>query len=313
MTDTMIHTLRSTDLLMALLGNSRIGADCAQTWDKVGVTSPSALSFASLAKGLALHGDSEWYSISTDGMQLQGLASVRPRSGPIAWEVDRFCLSPEVEREGVALLERLCAVAGEHGGQRVFLRLPALSPVVGLAKEAGFIHCTQETLYRLESLTSPLPDACELIRPLRRPDEFSVFRLYNQCVPARVRLVYALTFDEWSHALEPFGKRTRQGVYETGGSLRGWARVGSDKQNAVNTLEVMAHPGEEAGVWDDLVSWGLQQGRAMSPFLSLAPYYQPTQGLALERRGFTPVREYQLMVKPMAVRVKDSALAPARA
>ena len=165
----MIHTLRSTDLLMALLGNSRIGADCAQTWDKVGVTSPSALSFASLAKGLALHGDSEWYSISTDGMQLQGLASVRPRSGPIAWEVDRFCLSPEVEREGVALLERLCAVAGEHGGQRVFLRLPALSPVVGLAKEAGFIHCTQETLYRLESLTSPLPDACELIRPLRRP------------------------------------------------------------------------------------------------------------------------------------------------
>ena len=108
------------------------------------------------------------------------------------------------------------------------------------------------------------------------------------------------------------GKRVRQGVYEVRGSVQGWARVGSGGQSA-NSLEVMMHPSEDAAALDNLVSWALQQGRPSSPFLSLVPSHQPEQARALERAGFVPVRQYQLMVKPLAVRVKDRALAPARA
>ena len=121
-----------------------------------------------------------------------------------------------------------------------------------------------------------------------------------------------MTFDEWSHALESPGKRVRQAVYEIRGSVRGWARVGSGGQS-VNSLEVMMHPAEATGAWDSLVSWALLQGQPMAPFLSLVPYHQPVQAQALERMGFVPVRQYQLMVKALAARVKGSAPAPARA
>ena len=121
-----------------------------------------------------------------------------------------------------------------------------------------------------------------------------------------------MTFDEWSHALESPGKRVRQGVYEVQGSVRGWARVGSGRQS-VNSLEAMMHPSEDAAAWDKLVSWALRQGRASAPFLSLVPSHQPEQASALERADFVPVRQYQLMVKPLAVRVKERAFAPARA
>ena len=121
-----------------------------------------------------------------------------------------------------------------------------------------------------------------------------------------------MTFDEWSHALESPGKRVRQGVYEVRGRVQGWARVGSGGQS-VNSLEVMMHPSEDEVAWDNLVGWALHQGRPSAPFLSLAPSHQPEQARALERADFMPVRQYQLMVKPLAVRVKESALAPARA
>ena len=93
----------------------------------------------------------------TEGLHLRALASVRTRSGPKAWEVHLLNLPPEIDREGIELLERLCVLAGEQGGERVFLRLPALDRVVDLARDAGFVHCTQETLYRREAMPPPEP------------------------------------------------------------------------------------------------------------------------------------------------------------
>ena len=259
-----------------------------------------------------MHRERECGSVLTEGMHLRALASVRTRSGPKAWEVHLLNLPPDIEREGIELLERLCALAGEQGGERVFLRLPALNRVVDLARDAGFVRCAQETLYRREAMPSPGPCDESAIRNLAPADAYHVFLLYDRCVPSRVKWEYAMTFDEWSHALESPGKRVRQGVYEVRGSVLGWARVGSGGQS-VNSLEVMMHPSEDEVAWDNLVGWALQQGRPSAPFLSLVPSHQPEQVRALERAGFAPVRQYQLMVKPLAVRVKDRALAPARA
>ena len=307
-----IRRLRTTDLLWYLIDGPRLGPSLAQTWDRVGKGAENPPSTRSVAGGLALHRERERGSVLTEGMHLRALASVRTRSGPKAWEVHLLNLPPEIEREGIELLERLCALAGEQGGERVFLRLPALNRVVDLARDAGFVRCAQETLYRREPLPSAEPRDESAIRRLTPSDAYHVFLLYDRCVPSRVKWEYAMTFDEWSHALESPGKRVRQGVYEVRGSVQGWARVGSGGQT-VNSLEVMMHPSEDAAAWDNLVSWALQQGRPLAPFLSLVPSHQPEQARSLERADFVPVRQYQLMVKPLAVRVKDRALAPARA
>ena len=248
----------------------------------------------------------------TDGLHLRALASVRARSGPKAWEVHCLNVSTEMENEGTELLERLCMVAGDKGGEKIFLRLSAWSHVAELAKQAGFLHCAQETLYRREASPSSMPLTAKFIRPFSPPDEYPIFRLYNECVPSKVKTTYALTFDEWNDALEPSGEKVQQGIFEAKGGLRGWVRVGSGKRSA-NRVEIMVHPEEETSSWEDLVSWGLQHGRPTAPFLVLVPDHQPTLGWVLEKKGFIPTGEYNLMVKSIAVRVKKSALAPAGA
>jgi hypothetical protein len=308
----MIRTLHTTDLLRVLLDGGSMGPDWAQTWEKVGGNAGSALSPTAVARGLVLHREGERFSVLAEGLRLRALASVRARSGPRAWEVHYLNLSSEMEQEGMELLERLCRLVGDEGGERVFLRLPALSHVVMLARQVGFIPCAKETLYRRDASALLSPITAKFIRPFLSTDEYSIFRLYNACVPSEVKSAYALTFDEWNDALEPSGKRVQQGVYEAQGSLRAWIRVGSGSRTA-NRLEIMVHPEEEARAWDGLVSWGLQQGRPVAPFLALVPDHQPTLAWVLEKKGFVPTGEYHLMVKSIAVRVKDSALAPAGA
>ncbi|MDP6101698.1 MAG: hypothetical protein QF579_00085 [Dehalococcoidia bacterium] len=304
-----IRTLRTTDLLRFLIDGRNLGPDLAQTWDKVGNNTGSVPSMTSKASGLVLHQERERSSVLAEGLHLRALASVRARSGPTAWEVHCLNLPPETEEEGTELLEKLSILVGDEGGERVFLRLPMLSPITKLAKEAGFLFCTQETLYRREASSSPVPATAKFIRPFLPPDEYPIFRLYNECVPSKVKSEYALTFDEWNDAMESCGNEVQQGIYEAQSCVRGWVRVGYGKRSA-NRLEIMVHPEEESGVWDDLISWGLQQGRLVTPFLSLVPDHQHTLAWMLEKKGFIPTDEYYLMVKPITVRVKDSALAP---
>ena len=308
----MIRTLRSTDLVRAVVGAGSIGVDCAQTWDKLGSASSGSFSAASMARGLMLVGRNDRCGVSTEGMSLLGLASVRPRSGPRAWEVDRFFLSPDVEKEGVALLERMCSVAGEHGAERVFLRLSGSSPVMSLAASAGFVSCARETLYRRESPTTSVAPTNKFIRPPLVSDEYAVFRLYCECAPTRAKSSYAITFDEWCDAMEPAGMDEQRGIYEAESGLRGWVRVAYGRQTA-NRVEVMVHQQEETSTWEDIVTWGLQQGRPRTPFVALVPDHQTILARVLEKRGFIPTGGYHLMVKSTAVRLKESALAPASA
>ena len=308
----MIRTLRTTDLLRVLVDSRRIGPDWAQTWEKVGSQPGSALSPTAVARGLLFGREMERCNVLAEGTRLWALASVRARSGPRAWEVHCLSLSPGAEEEGIELLERLCVVAGDEGGERVFLRLPASSPVVKVARQAGFLPCLGETLYRKEALSTAHSSATRFVRPLFSSDEYGVFRLYCECVPSKVKSAYAIPFDEWRDAVEPWGNGERQGVYEAQECVRGWVRVASGKRVA-NRVELMVNSEEESGAWEDMVAWGVQQGRPNAPFLALVPDYQSTLAWVLEKKGFIPTGEYQVLVKSIAVRVKDSALAPAGA
>lgn len=308
----MIRTLHSTDLLRAYVGSGRMGADCAQTWDKLGTPSDGSSSPASAARRAMWNGGARQCGVSANGISLQGLASVRPRSGPRAWEVDRLFFSPDEQKEGIALLEKMCSVAGEQGGTRVFLRLSGSSPALGIAAAAGFVSCVRETLYRRDLPPPASAFTNRFIRPPLQVDEYAVFRLYCECAPSSAKSTYAVTFDEWGDAMEPAGRSEQRGVYEAESGIRGWVRVAYGRQTA-NRMEVMAHQGEAPGTWEDLVTWALHQGRPGTPFTALVPDHQTILARVLEKKGFIPTGGYHLMVKSTAVRVKESALAPASA
>lgn len=308
----MIRTVRTTDLLKVLLDGRRVGQDWAQPWERVGSDPARCLSLRTLAQGLPLRRGTERCNVLSEGARVTGVASVRPRSGPKAWEMHCLSIAPGAEDEGVELLERLCMVVGDEGGERVFLRLPASGPVLTIARQAGFLHCYGETLHRKDAPGNVSMAGAKFVRPVFPSDEHGVFRLYCECVPQEVKMACAVTFDEWYDAVEPWGAGEVRGVYEDKESVRAWARVAGGK-GLVNRLELMAHTGEEPSTWDDLVTWGFQNGRPGAPFQVLVPEYQSTLSWVLERRGFIPVGEYQVMVKSIAVRAKESALAPAGA
>jgi len=303
-----IRTLRATDLPRVLLDGRKLGPNWAQTWDKVGTYSNSFSGLSSGAIKLVFHRERMLSSVITEGVHLKAIASVRSRSGSKVWEVHFLNLSPELEWGGVELIERLCAIAGNHGSQKMFLRLPSTCEIVELARHAGFLHCVQETLYIRESSYTTDVLTAKFIRPLLSLDEYPVFRLYNECVPSKVKATYAMTFDEWRDSMESFGGIVQEGVYEDRGSVRGWVRV-CYANSAPNLLEIMVHPEEETCVSEDLLSWGLKQGRSNAPFQCLMPDYRSNLALVLERKGFIPTGEYCLMVKPIAIRVDDASLA----
>jgi len=304
----VIRSIRPTDVLRVLLANRGIDLDWAQTWERIEGRGSSAFSAACLAKGFILQQERHKTSILAEGMRIRAIASVRQRSGPRAWEVHSLNLSSQIEEECIELLTALCITAASEGCQRVFLRLPAQSYVVNLARRAGFLSCTKETLYRLERPISPASLSSGRIRCYLPTDEYNIFHLYNYSVPYNVRMACAITFDEWIDAQEPLGENMQLGLYESYGSIRGWIRITSDRHSA-NRIEIVAHPDENSYTWDELLSWGLQQGKPTEPFMSLVPDYQPTLHRILERKGFIPTGEYQLMVRSATVMVEGSALA----
>ena len=308
----MIRTLRATDLFRVLLDGKGVGVDWAQTREKLGEKSGSIPGLSTVARSLMLNRKGERYSVSTQGMRLRALASGMARSGPRAWEVQRLSLSTETLEDGVELLERLSVMAGQQGAERVFLRLATSSPVVNVARQAGFLPFSREALYGLNTPLSSMPTSTTFIRPSMSFDEYGVFRLYCACTPTKVKSAYGLTFDEWRDARESPGVNERQGMYESQGSPRGWVRVTFHKRVASH-MEVMLHPDEKSEVWEGLVTWGLQQGSAGLPFIAPVNEYQQPLASILEDRGFAFIQEYHLMVKSIAVRVNQSALAPAGA
>lgn len=303
-----IRTFRATDLPRFLLDGSKLGPNWAQTWDNIGTYSNNSSNLSSGAIKLVFRRERMLSNVIIENGRLKAIASVRSRSGSKVWEVHFLNLSTELEEGGADLLERLCAVAGNQGSQKVIIRLPAMCDAVELAKRAGFLHCVQETLYiRKPSYGSDALTA-KFIRPFLSSDEYPVFRLYNECVPSEVKSTYAMTFDEWSDSVESFGGMLQEGVYEDRGSVRGWVRV-CYANRAPNLMEIMVHPEEETSVSEDLLSWGLKQGRSTAPFQCLIPDYRSNLALVLEKKGFIPTDEYCLMVKPIAIRVNDSSFA----
>ena len=201
------------------------------------------------------------------GARLTGLVSARTRSNSRAWEVDGLFLpvapvSPvnghnggkdPVNSDALTLLEDLFQAVGERSGERIFLRLPADSSSLTLARRSGFIVVCNETLVEGPGST-PISDAAGQrndywtvsgVRPRLPSDDYGIFQLYCASVPVCVRQAMGLTFDQWQDGREAPTRGVtpafqREWIVEQAGRIVGWVRLAG--RGKMVGAEVMVNP-----------------------------------------------------------------------
>ena len=243
---------------------------------------------------------------STDGGRVSAVAAARPRSGPESHEVAHM-LSGEVESGHVDLLRELCGEVAAGGGQKLFFRLDADDELADVAGHCGFVRYQYELLY---VGTHRVRGHAERVRLRgRRPaDEHGVFRLYSASTPTRVRSMVGLTLGLWAGARERHGRRTREMVSETDGTITAWVCV-SRGAGAV-LVEMMVHPSQEEYT-GGLLEAGLARVRPGRTVYALVPEHQVLLRRLLEQNGYRQVRELAALARSMVVPVAEELAASA--
>ncbi|MEE8442307.1 MAG: hypothetical protein V3S37_01045 [Dehalococcoidia bacterium] len=251
------------------------------------------------------HGSAAW--ISTKGAKTVGLVSARPCSGPTAWMVKHLVTPLREEEPCCELLGRVAVHAGRRGAERLFLHLPDDWHLVEMVGQSGFVPCTQVFLFTLAG-RSPLlgVEPAKGFQPRTSNDDFSLFRLRNATTPADVQCGIGTTFQQWEDAQDTQRKGTRELVLEQDGESKVWIRL--DYYRKWTKIRLVVHPAWE-GDLQSLVALALAQ-KPSRIIMFEVPEYQIVLRALLERVGFEITGSYRLVVKSLAIRVKEPSLAP---
>ena len=317
----MMQTFRLGEVLRCLLLNAPKEPNLA--CPRQGLTGTSRFSNSTLWKETLAQRRDRVTVARWGGLQLEGLASARVRSGHRAWEIDRLFLADGSKRWSTngrgthsvpdeaaqELIERVVQATGEFGAERFFLRVPYGSPVVSMVRQVGFFPCFEESLW--EGAGGPpvghspnLPLECRELLP---QDSFALFQLFCSATPHTIRAAVGVTFDQWHDAQENNWCRRRDWVTMANDRINGWLKISHDR--GVAGIEVMAHP-DNPELWEVLVERTVGQGGHQR---WLVPDYQKeVPGLLLQRR-FQEVARYSMMIKTVAVPVLSYGMAPVEA
>jgi hypothetical protein len=305
----MIRSFFPTDLVVISLQRGSL-SDVARTKNNMGKGGARFWGLADLSiKSLNPRSKRRTW-VRTEGLRFGGLASVRNRSLPCAWEIEHLVVNQQDAGYCLSLLEKLSIAGSELGVTKVFLRLPADNPLLAVVDKAGFSAYLTEHLYLRERRaseaesykTSPLP----FPRRKRASDEYRLFELYEKCVPASVRRVEGMTFGEWQAARDR--EVGIEWVFEDGGLLVGW--LGVKAKTNMGQFEVMAISAEEL---EPMVEYGLMFLSDCRQIFCVVPEFEWNLFGLLEKRGFRQVATYCVLAKEPVDRVKRTCLIPASA
>jgi len=304
----MIRSLHLTDIAVLLLFLGKSPANEARMRDRLTSKEIELLAAAPLLRGCLISDDKQCSFICVHRGVIQGLVSLRRCRGPSAWMVERLLLSPGHEELCIDLLERIGFAGDKIKAERLCLRLDSSSPVVDMAKQAGFNHYLTEYLYCLEEgrQTEP-PESPLILRPKSSADEHGLFRLYSAAAPHQVRCAEGMTLQEWSQSRDK--DATRELVLEKGGEISAWLRIRLGR--TAGRFEIVTELGaEELG---QLVNYSLAALTGRHPICCLVPEFQEQLRRIIEEQGFSKVASYSCLSKQLAVRVHEPQLVPLRA
>lgn len=241
----------------------------------------------------------------TSGLDFRGLASARNRYSALTWEIDRLLLVDDDEECCNSLLERLIIAGSESGVRKIFLRLPEDSPLTESVKKAGFLSYVTESLYGInegevasETGISPLTPRLKQIG-----DEYRIFELYQKCIPAAVRRVEGMTFNEWQDTKDRTTRK--EWVFEHEGTLTGWLNMRDC--GGIGQFEVMTSSDEDL---QHIVSYTLLSLDNCRQILYLTREFQGEMARILQNYGLNELERYSVFIKELTVRTKDPCLVP---
>ena len=290
-----------TDLVALITHDGRVYPNEAKTWDRMGAgdSGPHPLGTA-LEQWLSFAtGKHTWVSVR--GATIRGLVSARRRAKRTAWEVDCLINADEDRSVAGSLLERMAADIVRQGAERVFLRVPAHSPVVEIARGAGFFTYAHETLYRADNPRFGQDPGLPL-RPAIKADAFGIFQLYTTVTPANIRAIEGLTFREWQAARESWGGSTKDLVLEEDGIITGWLRL---LRGSEGRFSMLIHPQRrDAQVF---LQTALARLKGSQSVICLAPSRGDSLSRHLRKLGFSPREDYVAMARRLTRLVQELA------
>ena len=312
----MIRAVRPIDVaaLRAFLGRAGAVELTTHTWPKVQPESGHLPVLGILGQALGRTGSRRGMWVAAEAGRLVGYIVARARCDGMVWDVEH--LHAAEGGAAIELLEYVAARAAQASGLRVFMDLPAGSDGIDLARRAGFQRYAASSLMCLTPPRSVDKSNVFGARPRLRVDEHELFQLYNAAVPAPVRAAEAMTYEEWS-ALHRGSKKWRptllgdrhQFVWEMGSGLVGWMEVVYGQRSQY--LELMVHPRYES-MLDRLLGYALTQVSEKAPVYASARDYQPALASALQRAGFAPAGEVEILVQQLAARLPEPRMMPAK-
>lgn len=255
----------------------------------------------------------QWFSFATGkhawvsvrGATIRGLISARRRAKRSAWEVEVLIDADDDAGVVLSLFSRMVAGITQLGAERVFLRVEADSPLIEIARAAGFFPFQHETLYACHRIPEDAAASSLPLRPRRKEDALGLFHLYSHTTPANVRAIEGLTLREWQAAQESWGKRPADLVLEDDGAIAGWLRFSRG-----GTARLAAYgAGSEL---DALASSGLTRLADSREVQALVPDHSAGLAAILEERGFEPVSRYASLAKRLIKPVEELAAEPAQ-
>ena len=321
----MIQSLRITDALRCILLNGVNGPNVACPKEAMG--RKASRENVNLCKQALTPSPSRitlgWWK----GVNLGGLVSAHTRAGSRIWEVDRLYLhslgpdrgadrdadtgwpSPAPELESLELLESLVHQAGCKSAERIFLRIPSVSPVATVAQRCGFFPSFGETLFEGKNIAaassedSPIPN----LRTRLIQDDYPLFQLFTAATPPSVRTAVAMTFDQWRDSQEGLQENTRQWVVECDDRITAWLSLPGSHRNG--PAQLLVHP-DHPELVPDLINLALNSAGARSWLL---PDYQDHLRSYLQQRGLQAVTNYTMLIKTVAVPVRSPGVAAVEA
>jgi len=236
--------------------------------------------------------------VSIEHQRLHGLIAARPRGGRSAWEIDSLIDAAPGSDVVLGLIDAALAGIGEHGGEKLFVRLSAGDKdLIETFRDAGFASYREETLYARNSSPS-VGEAIDLQAALPS-DDYPGFRLYSAAVSESQRRVVAVTFAEWHAAQERrWLKNGVELVQHRDGHLSAWVGAARLPWGRLVCLTVDSNAARDA---DAIVAAAASRVDNGMPLHVLVSHDHETVARRLEEAGFAARREFVDMVRRTTV------------
>jgi hypothetical protein len=254
--------------------------------------------------------------------RIDALLRAGPRSGPEAWEVGELYLRKSRTDLALDLLEQIAIPAGGAGAHRIFARIPVdgdssdglvgsgtLEGVHDSARRAGFSTICRETVYRCESAHSAvkrlgIPDHSLQLRAKTELDDLDLFRMYNATTPVEARMNSGQTAQDWAAGVERLGRKASEWIFELpDGSMGAQMQRNTTRSGHTFSLNWSTAGGSEL---PGLVAAALADCKDV-PVSTTVPEYRPALAHLLATLGFEEKQRYDVMVKPLAQTVSETA------